>query len=238
MRRERLASRFLEFLPEIVAADSVVDDVPGEDFVLRFLAVDVERGIEAECLRGPLQVAVVEHRIFESVRDTPVAQGKDRLMEARPRALADRLDVRDLRERLAQVLEFLVRLFDVLHLQPLERRPRLGHEGIHRRMNAADASARLAHLEHDLPDLLGQSHDRLHVGMGLERKTDHEVELEILDAVFEDPARPGQDVFVRELLVQDLPHPVRTAFGGQGQPLDAGVDQLEDELRREVIETQ
>ena len=145
-------------------------------------------------------------------------------------ALADRLDVRHLRERLAKVLEFVVRLLDVLHLEPLEGRAGLGDEGIHRRVDPADPAARFADLEHDFADLLGEGHDRFDVGVGLEGQADHEVELEVLNPVLEDPARAGQDVLVRELFVQNLPHPVRTAFGGEGETLDAGVDEFEHEL--------
>ena len=47
-----------------------------------------------------------------------------------------------------------------------------------------------------------------------------------------------EDVVVRELLVQDAAHAVGAALGGQGEPVHAGVGELEHELRREVVEAQ
>ncbi len=47
-----------------------------------------------------------------------------------------------------------------------------------------------------------------------------------------------EDLGVRELLVQDRPHAVGAALGRERQALDAGVGELEHELRREVVEPQ
>ncbi len=93
-------------------------------------------------------------------------------------------------------------------------------------------------LQHPLADLLGEGDDRLDVLVRLERQPDHVVELQVLDAVLEDPGGLVEDLGVRELLVEDLPHAVGAALGGEGQALDAGVGELEDELRGQVVEPQ
>ena len=103
-------------------------------------------------------------------------------------------------------------------------------------MEPSDAAPSPGHREHALADLLGEGDDGLDVAVLLEGQADHVVELEVLDAVLEDPGGLVEDLGVRELLVQDLAHAVAAALGGEGEALDAGVGQLEDELGGEVVE--
>jgi hypothetical protein len=72
----------------------------------------------------------------------------------------------------------------------------------------------------------------------LEGQADHVVQLEVLDAVLEDPVGLVEDLFVGEGLVEDLAHAVRPALRRQGEPLHPGVRELQDEVRGEVVQAQ
>ena len=120
----------------------------------------------------------------------------------------------------------------VLHRIPLERSPRLGHEGIERDGHTADASAARAGAFENLGD---EVRDREHVFVALLGQTDHEIKFEIADALAEHHFGGVQNLGLGKVLVDDLAHPLAAGFGSHRHALTSAACQRGRERGRDAI---
>src|SRR5947199_278676 len=143
-RRLELGERLAAFREKIALVDGVLDEIPGQQSVQRVRAVDEAVGVDtvrpaAERFQdGPPLVGTLV-QADEDRRRTPVAAREERLQVCLARALGLDLDGGDGAQCAAEVGELPAQRGDRLHRLPLERRPRLRHEGVDRDQDAADA---------------------------------------------------------------------------------------------------
>ncbi len=167
---------------------------------------------ELEMLRPAVEPAPLFERLLEDIAEPRIPPRKDsfqhRSVYLVPLVRDGRLEV-VLEPVLLQPEVFLRR--DML---PLEWRERLGDEG-----RGGDADAELLHslLLADGGDLLRHRRYRPDIFFRLGRKAEHEVELEGRPAVGEERLRSLADLVLRYLLVDDVPEPLATRLGCDGE---------------------
>ena len=148
------------------------------------------------------------------------------------------LDILDMPvcEKALQVLLFALDLLYAALRHPLERSERLRHEA-----RDADGDAQVIaplDLVIELVDAVRQIGDALQVFIRFRWKAHHEVELHLFPAIFEGIRAGAHDVFLRDALIDDIAHTLRTGFRCQCETALSDLLDLFRNVDGEAVDTQ
>ena len=139
-------------------------------------------------------------------------------------------------EKALQVLLFALDLLYAALRHPLERGERLRDEA-----RDADGDAQVIaplDLMIELVDAVRQIGDALQVFIRFRRKAHHEVELHLFPAIFEGIRTGAHDVFLRDTLIDNIAHTLRTGFRCQCETALSDLLDLFRDVDGEAVDTQ
>ena len=152
-------------------------------------------------------------RQLEKVADAPVTAREERLERGLARILVEHAHVREAAHATLDDLELRLERLGAVEGRPLERRPRLGNERRDRQGEPPERPTGRVEDAQPLEHASGQIRNRLDVLGGLGRLADHEVGLQIWDAVSPDKVAGGHQLVVADGLADATPQPLGPRLG-------------------------
>ena len=145
---------------------------------------------------------------LQKVADAAVAARQQRLQRRLARVLVQHADRGQPADALLDRRQLARERLGAGERRPLERRPRLGHEGRDRECEPPERPAPGVEHAQPLEHAAREGRDRLDVLVGLGRLADHEVRLEVRDAVGAHDVAGAQDLLVGDRLADGPPQPL------------------------------